>query len=498
MKRLFTTARATAFAFALAIAVAGDEPPSEFRLFVKGWNDTTKGRFLFDDDAAKEVMAAYAAHQVDRMIDLEHLSLDPESKSFDPDARGWCRLEVRDDGSLWAVNVTWTDDGAERLRAKKQRYISPAFDIDPKTKRVTKIINIALTALPATHGTPELVAASARDRRKLSAGPSLGDVSRAVSAALADIYPPPADNAPCLGPWVVDVFDASVVYEYDGRLFEVSYALEGSAVKLGTPVEVQRTYAPAAAAAPTPAPAPTPQQTTRRQKLSAGGPPMFDAKTVQEALDALTSGDSEKASEILKRLLAAAASGTTPAAPDAGAAANANAPPPEEDKDKEPAMAAARVALSLTGKTDIGEAMAELSRRSKLAVEFESKEKALAADREKLETTERRKLVGELVRVGAEIPATAWSDDKGTVPCDRLAKEPISELRTRVQQLSQGRPPPQSILPPRSGGDGDAGGQLVETPLGPVTLSAREVAMCAEMKVEVSTYAAQKASKKKG
>jgi len=132
--------------------------PTEFRLFKKGINPTEIGDFLFDDAAAAMTMDAYRAHGVDKMIDLEHLSLNPEAQNYDPDARASCKLELRD-GELWAVDVKWTEDGARRLNAKTQRYISPAFLFDEQ-RRVTKIGNMALTAMPATHDTAELVAAS--------------------------------------------------------------------------------------------------------------------------------------------------------------------------------------------------------------------------------------------------------------------------------------------------------------------------------------------------
>lgn len=145
----------------LAIALSDSgAPPTEFRLFTKGWNITSKGRFLFDDTAAKSVMSDYAKHGVDLMIDLEHQSLD--GASADPtarDARGWGQLELRN-GDLWAVNVKWTPDGTARLTNKTQRYVSPAFSIDPETKRITSILNVAITSLPATDKTPALVAAS--------------------------------------------------------------------------------------------------------------------------------------------------------------------------------------------------------------------------------------------------------------------------------------------------------------------------------------------------
>jgi len=143
------------------LAIQSESLPTEFRLFVKGWNETENGKFLFDDAAAASVMQAYKEWGVDLAIDLEHQMLD--DASTDPtarDARGWCRLELRSDGSLWAVDVRWTPDGAARLQEKRQRYISPAFEIDPETKRVSKMINVAITAMPATHRTTALVAAS--------------------------------------------------------------------------------------------------------------------------------------------------------------------------------------------------------------------------------------------------------------------------------------------------------------------------------------------------
>ena len=145
----------------MAIAV-GDAPPTSFRIFGAGLNASTKGPALFDEQAAADVMSAYREHGVDIAIDLEHLSLDQESRAFDPDARGWCRLEVRG-GELWAVDVRWTPDGHVRLSEKRQRYISPAFWRDAETGRVSRITNIAIVAMPATHGAQALVAATARE-----------------------------------------------------------------------------------------------------------------------------------------------------------------------------------------------------------------------------------------------------------------------------------------------------------------------------------------------
>jgi phage I-like protein len=116
---------------------------------------------LFDAQAARDVMQAFKRDGVDMMIDLEHQSLDAgdESRADASDARGWVQLTVRN-GELWAVGVTWTVDGARRLKEKTQRYISPVVACDQETDRAKFVFNLALCAAPATHGAQALIAAS--------------------------------------------------------------------------------------------------------------------------------------------------------------------------------------------------------------------------------------------------------------------------------------------------------------------------------------------------
>lgn len=144
------------------IDASSAEPPSEFRLFALGSNDSTQGPALWDAKAAELVMAHAAERAgVRYMIDLEHRSLNDKARALTKDATdsmGHFDLEVRG-GELWAVNVVWNDEGLERLRTKKQVYFSPAFYTDDEG-RVTEMINVALTSMPATHGLAPLVAAS--------------------------------------------------------------------------------------------------------------------------------------------------------------------------------------------------------------------------------------------------------------------------------------------------------------------------------------------------
>ena len=145
--------------------------PREIRLFKAGANPTRKGEFLFDERAADLTMAAYAEHAVDVMVDLEHLSLDDEAPNYDPDARGWGRFELRNDGELWLVDISWTPDGVDRVTTRKQRFVSPAFEIDDEG-RVISIFNIGLTAMPATDDAMPL-AASVRHQGNNTMDPKL-------------------------------------------------------------------------------------------------------------------------------------------------------------------------------------------------------------------------------------------------------------------------------------------------------------------------------------
>jgi hypothetical protein len=333
----------------LSIAIPGNAPPNEFRLFVAGPNPTTKGVFLFDDEAATWVMSAYEQHGVDVMIDVEHQSLDPESAAYDPDPRGWCKLAVRN-GELWAVDVTWAPDGIARLTQKRQRYVSPAFTVDPEN-RITELLNIALVAMPATHDTPALIAAS--------------------------------------------------------RL---------------------------------------------------GG--HMDSTLVSEALDALIAGDAEKCAELLKSIIAAAASGDS-ADPDA---TTEDAPPPAgdggADEDTEPPPAKTKASARLA-----------------------------AYERE-----ERIRLCRELVVAGGRAPAVVWADADARSPRPYLKKMSLTELREHVaiEVAAAGRG--KRIVPP----SGDGAPQTFSTPSGNVTLAAEELAICKELKCDPSQFAQLKVMRGKG
>lgn len=373
---------------ALSVLPSGDEPPTEFCIYKAGLNTTQKGDLLFDEQAARDVLATFSKHGVDMMIDLEHLSLDDGAANFDPDARGWCRLELRNGGDLWATNVSWTTDGDTRLREKRQRFISPVSIFNTKTRRIERLLNIAITAMPATDHVAPLVAAS------LNGG--------------------------------------------DNPMTQEQLIAIAEALGLGTDATVEDVIATIGAM----------------------------VKKVTDAANGVS------------------------ADPSADQAAK------EPPLDQQPApMAAAsrlstasRVLVRLTGRTDLGEAMSEVETWRKSHLELEAERTKLATDRTTLESSERSRLVGELVKLRAETPATAWAKDKdgipdGKTPVERLAKEPIAELRARVTALS----PPKGARNPN------------DPPRPPTTtddkngLSERELAICSERKIDPAKYAATRA-----
>lgn len=347
----------------LSLGVEGNTPPAEFRLFRRGLNETSKGVFLFDDLAAEAVMTSYRKQGTRLMLDLEHLSLDVHARNHDPDARGWFDLEIRN-GELWAVNVNWTPDGARRLTEKTQAYTSPAFLTDGEG-RITKMLNAALVAMPATYQASALVAASRG---------------------------------------------------------------------------------------------------------------MMTPEMLQKALEALKTGDAEAAMALLEEAIVAQAAGEpAPEAPaeDVAVEAMADAPNDEESEDEkkkeeDPSAVAASILAS------VGASTIDEIKSWKLAAEEAAKVK------QGVELASRRVLVAELVKLGVEMPATAWSGDpKDRIPCERLSSEPLADLQKRVGVLrdaGKGR----EVTPPA---------RKTESA---VQLSANERAECAKRGIDPEQFLARK------
>jgi hypothetical protein len=205
----------------------------------------------------------------------------------------------------------------------------------------------------------------------------------------------------------------------------------------------------------------------------------MNPEDIKAAIAALTEGNGEAALEILESLLVSAA-GT--GAPDAGtppAAAGATAGNAEEPPKEAPELAAlARGVLALFSGLDAASALKAVE-----ALKLGSDKQA--ADAAVLECVERRALVGELVKLGVEVPATAWIDPDKTgadlVPVDRLVKEALPALRKRVSIIKSTRGAAPRILPPTRSEGGPA----------PRKLSRAELAYCEKHKITPEQFQAR-------
>lgn len=232
MSALHRTARV-----ALAITLADGKAPTEFRLFTADLVTTSKGDFVFDKKASTAVLAAWAERGNDLPIDYDHAMVDPTTRPQDRGAAGWFKLELRG-GELWAVDVRWTAEGERAVASGEWRFTSPAFSYDAESRRISELINVAITNLPATKNMDPLVAIHALDRRvALSAAASFEDVTRAVDRALVEAFDDCA--------WLIALYDDRAIYSCRGRIWSVGYVFDGVEASLvGDPVEVRADWQP--------------------------------------------------------------------------------------------------------------------------------------------------------------------------------------------------------------------------------------------------------------
>jgi phage I-like protein len=131
----------------LVTLAADGKPPTEFCLLNAGETRTTKGSILCDDAHAALCLGGETM-PADGLLPLDY---DHDMVSFmgsNKKAAGWFKLSNRQ-GSLWATDVQFTPAATKALADREYRYFSPALFRDEEGY-VTRIINCALTCLPAT------------------------------------------------------------------------------------------------------------------------------------------------------------------------------------------------------------------------------------------------------------------------------------------------------------------------------------------------------------
>jgi hypothetical protein len=147
----------------IALDIAGAAtPPTEFRIFARGPVKTRKGEFVFDEIAAHRVTSEAADFGNEFPLDYAHAMFSgyAPNPAEAHKAAGWFRPSLRN-GELWATAVTWTESARTYLKNREYRYISPTFEHEDR--RITRLLNVALTNVPATHGLEPLMAHSLRE-----------------------------------------------------------------------------------------------------------------------------------------------------------------------------------------------------------------------------------------------------------------------------------------------------------------------------------------------
>lgn len=138
------------------IELAADgKPPTEFCLLAAGESRTTKGSILCDEAHAAMCLADERMPK-DGLIPFDY---DHGMVSFlggEKKAAGWAKLSNRN-GSLWLSEIKFTPAGSKSLSDREYRYFSPALYRDEEGY-VTRIVNVALTNLPASIKQTPLVA----------------------------------------------------------------------------------------------------------------------------------------------------------------------------------------------------------------------------------------------------------------------------------------------------------------------------------------------------
>lgn len=125
--------------------------PTEICLFRKGTTETTKGQFVCDATAAKFTIDNVVAHYGQPLtnFDYGHSQIGFIQSHEAARSAGWAKLAERD-GALWATEIEWTPTARRALLDREYRFFSPTVYRDPETKRLTNLVNVALTNLPAT------------------------------------------------------------------------------------------------------------------------------------------------------------------------------------------------------------------------------------------------------------------------------------------------------------------------------------------------------------
>lgn len=113
---------------------------------------SSKGEFDVDEESFRAMKAQIAQRGVDLVVDYEHQTL----KGVEAPAAGWVKELKLEDGFIKAL-VEWTSRGAEYLKNREYRYLSPVVNVRKADSKATGLHSLALTNTPAIVGMTAIV-----------------------------------------------------------------------------------------------------------------------------------------------------------------------------------------------------------------------------------------------------------------------------------------------------------------------------------------------------
>lgn len=123
---------------------------------------TDAPHWFIDAAIAQTLIDTANARQTPYCFDYEHQSLHAQTNGKPAPAAGWFKtLEWVESVGLFAVDVAWTDTARTMIEKDEYLFISPLFNYDAQGN-VKRLINAALTNVPALDGMEALIAAASQ------------------------------------------------------------------------------------------------------------------------------------------------------------------------------------------------------------------------------------------------------------------------------------------------------------------------------------------------
>lgn len=113
---------------------------------------SSKGEFDVDEESFRAMKAQIAQRGVDLVVDYEHQTLT----GGEAPAAGWVK-ELKLEGGFIKAVVEWTGRGAEYLKNREYRYLSPVVNVRKSDNKATGLHSLALTNTPAIENMTAIV-----------------------------------------------------------------------------------------------------------------------------------------------------------------------------------------------------------------------------------------------------------------------------------------------------------------------------------------------------